>query len=145
MDRLNEFEFGSLPDVMYHGAEKGLRNSIETQGLKHGYATPHTDLASEYGSPDIYEVRKHPNMLKDDWFPDAVYANNIPPSHVKRVGHVVSKIDEGGEWSDTPHWHKAEDCHLDYDVSWPKGTDGGSHLNNVRPHPTYPSMLVANY
>lgn len=145
MERLSEFEFGKLPDVMYHGADINLRSRIESEGLKYGYATPHTNIASEYGG-DIYEIKKHPNMLKDeDWYPDAVYADNIPPSHVKRVGHVVSHVEDNGEWTDTPHWHKHEDCNLGYDVSWRRGTEGASHLNNPRPHPTNINLMVSNY
>jgi hypothetical protein len=147
MARLSEFEYGKLPEVMYHGAGKSDRSSIEAEGLLGGHVTPHLELAAEYTGPDLWEVRKHPSMTKaEGWEPDdAVWAGNVPSTHVKRVGHAIWH--QGGtNLNNEIHWHKAENCPLGYDTTWEKGDpEAMTDFENVRPHPTDPTRMVGNY
>lgn len=157
MARNEEFDYGRVPAVLYHGAQKRDRASIEANGLTGGHITQHLDLAAEYGTPDIYEVRKHPGVVDsrdpryggNDWdINSGVYwANNIPASHVKRVGHVIAHMNEFGEFEHNEvHWHLKEQCPIDYDMTHPKNLDKALwYGDKLRPHPTNPDLLVSSY
>jgi hypothetical protein len=174
MSRNEEFDYGRVPAVLYHGAWHTDRRSIESRGLLGGHVTDNPDLAAEYGG-DIYEVRKHPNIIAGNaeldrndpknsqlygepggWEPaSGVYwAKGVPPSHLKRVGHVIAhhlkdivKFHSGGwtQQTDEIHWHKKEDCPLDYDNTHEDPNQNGlESFTNVRPHPTNPNLLVSD-
>ena len=83
------------------------------------------------------------------------WANGVPPSHVKRVGHVIVhhlkdyvKGPNGGLTDQLAeiHWHKKEDCPLSYDNTHedPNEFDLQSY-KNLRPHPTNPNLMVSDY
>lgn len=172
MSKNEEFDFGRVPAVLYHGAWSGHRNSIESKGLLGGHLTDNPDLAAEYASSDIYEVKKHPNIVSaetrdsDDYnsihgigpggwsASEGVYwANGVPSSYIKRVGHVISHhlkdyVKKNGALTqivDEIHWHKKEDCPLDYDNTHEDPNQFGiKDFKNLRPHPTKPGLLVSD-
>ena len=149
MSKLTEFEYGQLPDVLYHGTGADLRADIAKKGLAHGYVTKQPELAAEYAGPDIYQVTKHPNIIKEGgWDPKhTVYAQGIPPENVKRVGHAIWHQEQiGGHGENEIHWHLAEECPLGYDTTWDKNDPGSvADFKNVKPHPTDPNLMVGNY
>lgn len=157
MGRKQEFDYARVPNVLYHGAQLRDRASIEAKGLTGGHVTEHVDLAAEYGTPDLYEVKKHPNIV-DSADPNnegnywalnsgVYWANNVPTSHVKRVGHVIRHLNEDGELEHADvHWHLRENCPLKYDLVHPIDVDDSFHdMKNVRPHPTDPQLTVSDY
>jgi hypothetical protein len=149
MARRENFDTGKGPQIFYHGSSFGLRHSIESKGLVAGYLDPDgAEIAKEYANPDLYEVRRHSNMEPED--PDEpdswhIVTGTIPPSHIKRVGHVISHMDKNGEYFDEVHWHKLEDCPqgIDYHSTFPKGHPDAP--KGARPHPTDPTKVVYNY
>jgi hypothetical protein len=149
MTKLTEFEYGKLPEVLYHGTGADLRENIAKNGLTQGYVTKYPELAAEYAGPDIYEVTKHPNIISEGgWDPkETAYAQGIPATHVKRVGHAIWHQEEiGGHRENEIHWHPAEECHHDFDVTWAKNDPGSvTDFTNVRPHPTNPDLMVGSY
>jgi hypothetical protein len=157
MSKNQEFDYGRVPAVLYHGASRSLRSSIESKGLTGGHVTEHVDLAAEYATPDLYEVRKHPSVVDpnspdnrgNEWdLNSGVYwANGVPASHVTRVGHVIGHLNSDGEYENNEvHWHRKEDCHLDYDMTHPKDMDQFFwYGKNIRQHPTNPNLNVSDY
>jgi hypothetical protein len=172
MSRNEDFDYGRVPAVLYHGAWHTNRSGIESRGLLGGHVTDNPMLAAEYGG-DIYEVRKHPNIISaEDISPDVndlsefgepggwnaasgvYWSNGVPPSHIRRVGHVIAhhlkeyvKAPGGGltQQTDEIHWHKKEDCHLDYDSTHEDPNQHGiESFKNLRPHPTNPNLLVSD-
>jgi len=159
MSRNEEFDYGRVPSVLYHGTDGALRSSIASKGLKGGHVTDNVDLAAEYAAPDLYEVRKHPNVIPTD-HPDAegaadfwdrdsgvFWANGVPPSHLKRVGHVISHMNNDGEfYYNEVHWHPKENCHLSFDMVHPGDISPDDVFGkNLRQHPTDPTLKVSNY
>jgi hypothetical protein len=149
MRKLTEFEYGKLPQIMYHGTGADIRADIVKNGLKAGFIIPHPDVAAEYAAPDLWEVKKHPNLVDgEDWDPkEAPYANGIPPENLRRVGHVIWHQESIGRHSENEiHWHPVEECPLGYDMTWEKNSpDSVTDFKNARPHPTDPNLMVGNY
>jgi len=154
MSRKEAFDFGRVPAVLYHGADRLYRDSIASKGLRGGHVTDDVDLAAEYAAPDLYEVRKHPNIVQaagnggaDFWDVNSgvYWANNVPPSHIRRVGHVIAHLNEDGEEEHHEvHWHLKEECPIDYDMTHPLESEE-HYGKNTRPHPTDPNLLVSDY
>jgi len=155
MSRKQEFFQSMLPETMYHGAEEHERDSISSNGLLGGHITPDVSHASQYGNPDIWEIKKHPGIVPADGEPygdgwtedDEVYwAKKVPPTHVKRVAHVIRHFDANGyEVNQEVHWHKREECPDNFDYVFPVNAQGGHSNMATRPHPTNPSFKVGDY